>query len=57
MAESAPSPRPLLEQAQEATALAREAFATGNPVVGIAAVTLAAQLVQLARLLGAGDAR
>lgn len=50
-------PRSLLEQAQEASDLAREAFAVGNPAVGIAAVTLAAQLVQLARLTGGSDGR
>lgn len=50
-------PRSLLEQAEEASDIARDAFALGNPAVGIAAVTLAAQLVQLARLTGVGDGR
>lgn len=44
-------PRTLLEQATEATELAREAFALGDKVTGIAAISLAAQLVQLAKLL------
>ena len=39
-----------LGQAREACNLAREAFAAGDQVTGIAAITLAAQLVQLARL-------
>ena len=41
----------ILDQAQEAAELAREAFAMGDLVTGIAAITLAAQLVQLARIL------
>lgn len=41
----------LLEQSGEAAAVAREAFAAGDVVTGIAAIQLAAQLVQLARLL------
>jgi hypothetical protein len=41
----------LLDQAEEATGVAREAFASGDLVVGIAAIQLAAQLLQLARLL------
>jgi hypothetical protein len=48
-----------LSQAREACNLAREAFASGDQVTGIAAITLAAQLVQLARLwqriVGQGD--
>jgi hypothetical protein len=39
-----------ISQAREACNLAREAFAAGDQVTGIAAITLAAQLVQLARL-------
>ena len=39
-----------LSQAREACNLAREAFASGDQVTGIAAISLAAQLVQLARL-------
>lgn len=39
-----------LQQAEEATSIAREAFGYGDLVTGIAAITLAAQLVQLARL-------
>ncbi len=41
-----------LQQAKEATDLAREAFATGDKVTGIAAITLAAQLIQLAKIWG-----
>jgi hypothetical protein len=41
----------LLDQAQKAADLAREAFAAGDKVTAIAALTLAAQLVQLARIL------
>ena len=40
----------LLDQCDEATELARVAFAAGDLVTGIAATQLAAQLVQLARL-------
>ena len=40
----------LLEQASEAAEVAREAFAAGDNVVGIAAIKLAAQLLQLARI-------
>jgi hypothetical protein len=39
-----------LAQAQEAADLARRAFDAGDLVTGIAALTLAAQLVQLARI-------
>lgn len=39
-----------LQQADEAAALARQAFANGDLVAGIAAISLAAQLVQLARI-------
>jgi hypothetical protein len=41
----------LLEQSDIAAEVAREAFAAGDAVTGIAAIQLAAQLVQLARLL------
>jgi hypothetical protein len=41
----------LLEQSEEAAKIANDAFAAGNLVVGIAALKLAAQLVQIARLL------
>ena len=41
----------LLEQSEAASEVAREAFAAGDVVTGIAAIQLAAQLVQLARLL------
>jgi hypothetical protein len=40
----------VLTQAREATELARQAFAAGDLVAGIAAIQLAAQLVQLARI-------
>lgn len=40
----------LLKQADAATEVAREAFAAGDTVTGIAAIQLAAQLVQLAKL-------
>jgi hypothetical protein len=40
----------LLEQAGEASELAREAFASGDRVVGLAALVLAAQLIQLERI-------
>ena len=43
-------PRSILEQAEEAASLAKDAFATGDLVTGIAAIQLAAQLVQLARI-------
>jgi hypothetical protein len=46
----------LLEQSDRAAEVAREAFAAGDTATGIAAIQLAAQLVQLARLLGAGKA-
>lgn len=51
------APRPLLDQAQEASEIARDAFAAGRPAIGIAAVVLAAQLVQLARLTGGSNGR
>jgi hypothetical protein len=38
-----------LEQADEAIALAKDAFAAGDMVTGIAALQLAAQLTQIAR--------
>ena len=41
----------LLEQSDAAAEVAREAFAAGDTVTGIAAIQLAAQLVQLASLL------
>lgn len=44
-------PRTLLEQASEATDLAKQAFASGDKVTGIAAVVLATQLIQLAKIL------
>jgi uncharacterized membrane protein YidH (DUF202 family) len=40
----------ILEQVDEATSLARKSFAVGDLVGGIAAVQLAAQLLQLARI-------
>ena len=40
----------LLEQSSQAAEVAREAFAAGDIATGIAAIQLAAQLVQLARL-------
>jgi hypothetical protein len=43
----------LLEQSDAAADVAREAFAAGDVVTGIAAIQLAAQLLQLARLLDA----
>ncbi len=39
-----------LDQASEATELAKLSFAAGDTVTGIAAITLAAQLVQLAKI-------
>jgi hypothetical protein len=39
-----------VQQADEAAELARQAFAAGDMVTGIAAIVLAAQLLQLARL-------
>jgi hypothetical protein len=39
-----------LAQATEACEIARQAFAVGDHVTGIAALTVAAQLVQLARI-------
>lgn len=45
-----PPRRTPLDQAEEAADLARQAFASGDLVIGIAAITLAAQLVQLARI-------
>ena len=41
-----------LQQAQEATELARVAFANGDSVHGIAALSLASQLIQFAKALG-----
>ena len=41
----------LLDQADQATEVARAAFDAGDVATGIAAIQLAAQLVQLARLL------
>ena len=56
--EPAPTPpRSLLDQAQEAAEIAAAAFAQGNPVVGIAGVQLAADLVRLAKILGEGHGR
>lgn len=46
-----------LEQAQEAADLAQQAFASGDIVVAIAAITLAAQLVQLAKIWERADGR
>lgn len=43
--------RRLLDQSEAAAKLANEAFAAGDVVTGIAAIKLAAQLVQIARLL------
>lgn len=40
----------ILTQASEAAELARRAFTSGDLVTGIAAIQLAAQLVQLARI-------
>lgn len=40
----------VLTQANEAAEIARQAFAAGDLVTGIAAIQLAAQLVQLARI-------
>jgi hypothetical protein len=40
----------LADQAKEAADLAELAFADGNPAIGIAALSLAAQLVQLAKI-------
>jgi len=40
----------LMAQIEEATALAKAAFAAGDKVHGIAAIVLAAQLLQLARI-------
>ena len=42
--------RNVLQQAEEASELARKSFAAGDMVGGIAAIQLAAQLVQLARM-------
>lgn len=39
-----------LKQAGEAASIARDAFADGDQVQGIAAITLAAQFIQLARI-------
>lgn len=44
-------PRTIMEQIDEVSDIAREAFAVGNNVTGIAATKLAAQLVQIARLM------
>jgi len=43
----------LLEQADEAAELAKQAFAAGDAVTGIAALQLSAELVQLAKIRGA----
>ena len=43
----------LLDQAGQATEVASAAFDAGDVATGIAAIQLAAQLVQLARLLDA----
>ena len=40
----------LLDQADQATEIARAAFDAGDVVTGIAAIQLAAQIIQLARL-------
>lgn len=45
-----------LQQATEATDLARAAFSAGDNVTGIAAITLAAQLLQLVRIWETIDA-
>lgn len=50
--EPAKAPRSLVEQAGEAAEVAKGAFAAGDAVVGAVAIVLAAQLLQLARLLG-----
>lgn len=42
----------LLEQFDAAAEVSRQAFAAGDLVTGVAAIKLAAQLVQIARLLG-----
>ena len=42
--------RTVLQQAEEASELAGRLFAAGDMVGGIAAIQLAAQLVQLARI-------
>jgi hypothetical protein len=42
--------RSVLDQAGEAADIARGAFAAGDLVLGIAAITTAAQLLQLARI-------
>lgn len=39
-----------LQQAKEAADLAQDAFANGDLVTGIAAISLAGQLLQLARI-------
>lgn len=44
--------RSIIDQIKEATALGKVAFRNGNLEVGIAAISLAAQLFQLARNLG-----
>ena len=41
-----------LQQAKEASDLARDAFASGDLVTGAAALVLAGQLIQLAKLWG-----
>jgi hypothetical protein len=46
----------ILDQSDAAAEVAREAFAAGDVVTGIAAIQLAAQLVQIARLLSPADA-
>jgi hypothetical protein len=45
----------LLEQSDKAAEVARMAFDAGDVVTGIAAIQLAAQLVQLARLFTQTD--
>lgn len=49
--------RTILEQAQEAADLARLSFDTGDFVGGIAAITVAAGLVKLARIWERVDGR
>lgn len=46
---SADHAKTILDQAEEAAELAQTAFATGDRVTGIAAIILAAQLLQLAK--------
>lgn len=42
--------RTLMEQCDEATDLAKRAFAVGDKVTGLAAIVLAGQILQLLRL-------